>query len=106
MAYLMIESAKAQRQARVSQRMARVEIYRRLRAKVAPGTDGKTEAKVEAERPSSGELIRLMEAEANLVKDEAMAQRSYKLATMTGGQAAETDTYEAFILAQSVTGEQ
>lgn len=101
-------SAKAQEEARRSQTKARREVFRRLSAKAKAEGDAaeraREEAKVEGQRPSTSELIRLIEAEATLVKDEAMAQRSYQLAEMAGPKGeAEEGGYERFILANGLS---
>jgi hypothetical protein len=57
------QSAQSQRNARKSQQKLRDEVYQRLEGQVMEVTNR--------------ELIGLMEAESNLVKVEAMAQRSY-----------------------------
>ncbi len=73
------QSAQSQRQARRSQQTARDEIYRRLDGKVmeVDNTDTAVVAVV-----TTRELIRLVEAESNIVKTEAMAQRSYDIHRM------------------------
>jgi hypothetical protein len=68
------QSAKAQRSARRSQRAAREEITRRLEGKVLELDE--TGAVVVAV-VTTRELIGLVQAESDIVKTEAMAQRSY-----------------------------
>jgi hypothetical protein len=68
------ESAQSQRKARRSQRKLRAELYRRLdegQTLVIHGNE------VAVSMVTNRELIGVMEAESNLIKVEAMAQRSY-----------------------------
>src|SRR3546814_7425288 len=60
---LLLASAQAQRQARRSVRRTRREIHRRLRAAVDRTAAPEEATRIEAERPTTAELIRLMEAE-------------------------------------------
>jgi hypothetical protein len=68
------QSAVSQKRARMSQGRARAELYRRLEGKIFE-IDGTGE--VVTAIVTTRELIGLVEAESNIVKTEAMAQRSY-----------------------------
>jgi len=100
------QSAESQRKARRSQDRARSEIEKRLEGKILE-TD-ETGAVVVAV-VTTRELIGLIEAESNIVKTEAMSQRSYDVhrATVNGVNPA-AGTVEDFITAieQEETTEQ
>ena len=68
------QSAQSQRKARKSQQKLRDEVYRRLEEGQTLEIHGK---EVVVSVVTNRELIGLMEAESNLIKVEAMAQRSY-----------------------------
>ena len=67
------ESAREQRKARKSMASVRAELANRLRGTTVE-YDGQ---QVVVAVVTTGELVRAIEAEANVVKTEAMAQRSY-----------------------------
>ena len=78
------QSAQSQRKARQSQARARAELYSRLEGEVLTVDNGE----VVVATVTTRELIGLVEAESNIVKVEAMAQRSYDVHRMTSSQAA------------------
>jgi hypothetical protein len=91
------QSARSQRDARRSQIHARREIKRRLAGKVLEQDD--TGAVVVAV-VTTRELIGLVEAESNIVKTEAMAQRSYDVhRSVVAGVNPAAGTVEDFITA-------
>ena len=91
------QSARSQRKARQSQQRAREALYERLGGKVIELDD--TGAVVVA-IVTTRELIGVIEAESNIVKTEAMAQRSYDVhRSVVAGVNPAAGSVEDFIIA-------
>jgi hypothetical protein len=89
------QSAQAQRRARKSQARARAELYKRLDEGQTLEIHGN---EVVVAVVTTRELIGLVEAESNIVKTEAMAQRSYDVHRMTSQTGnPQAGTIESFI---------
>jgi len=89
------ESARAQRRSRKNTERLRAELMKRLEVGQTLVIHGN---EVVVETVTTSDLIRQQEANANSVKVEAMAQRSYDVHRMTTGQAnPQAGSIESFI---------